>query len=60
MYRLVIRTKQGLKREHYYYDYDDMEYNAVFLLFSPNIESAYGQKRTIFGWKTLFTQTQQQ
>ena len=58
MYRLVITTKYGLTEEHYYEDYEDLDYNATFCQFSPNIASAIGQKRTLFGWKNLFTISQ--
>lgn len=38
MYRLVVTTKYGLTRKHYYGDYEDLDYNATFCQFSPNIE----------------------
>lgn len=55
MYRLVTTSNGGLVREHYYDDYEDMEYNAVFLQFSPNVKKAVGQKLGFFKWITLFT-----
>jgi len=58
MYRLVVTTKYGLKKKHYYDNYDDLDYNATFCKFSPNIVNAVGQKLTIFGWKNLFTVNQ--
>jgi hypothetical protein len=55
MFRLVITTMYGLKRKHYYDNYDEMDYNATFCRFSPNVSNVIGQKLTIFGWKTIFT-----
>ena len=55
MYRLVVTTIYGLTKKHYYGDYEDLDYNATFCQFSPNIEKAVGQKLTLFGWKNLFT-----
>ena len=48
MYRLVTTSNGGLVRKHYYETYDDMEYNAVFLQFSPNVTKAIGQKLKLF------------
>lgn len=55
MYRLVIVTKGGDISEHYFDDYEELEYNAVFCHFSSNILKATGQEDTLLGWKTLFT-----
>lgn len=55
MFRLVTISNGGLVRRHYYDNYDDMEYNAVFLQFSPNVTKAFGQELHFFRWKTLFT-----
>lgn len=55
MFRLIVITVDGSKREHYYEDYDELEYNATFCQFSPNVVKAYGQEWFCSGWKTLFT-----
>ena len=44
MFRLIVVTADGLKRKHYYEDYDELEYNATFCQFSPNVAKAYGQE----------------
>ena len=53
-YRLRITRKDGTVSEHYYDDYDDLDYNATFCEFSSNIVHAEGLQLTIFGWKELF------
>ena len=55
MFRLIVITVDGSKREHYFENFDELEYNATFCQFSPNIVKAYGEKRSFLGWKTLFT-----
>lgn len=55
MYRLVVYTREGLRRVHPYEDYDTLDYNATFCQFSPNIIKAVGQHFTLLGWETLFT-----
>jgi hypothetical protein len=55
MYRLVVTTKSGNVTKHFYEDYDDLDYNATFCQFSPNILKAVGQKLTFSGWIDLFT-----
>lgn len=54
-YRLVIFRKDGDVSEHFYSDYETLDYNATFCRFSSNIVKAIGQEETLFGWKTLFT-----
>jgi hypothetical protein len=55
MYWLVIVKKDGDISEHYYDDYEELDYNAVLCQFSSNILKVTAQKDTLLGWKTLFT-----
>ena len=55
MFRLIVITVDGSKRVHYYEDFDELEYNATFCQFSPNVIKAHGQEWFFSGWKTLFT-----
>ena len=55
MFRLVVITVDGSKKEYHYEDFDELEYNATFCQFSPNVAKAYGQEWFFSGWKTLFT-----
>lgn len=54
-YRLVIVKKDGDISKHYFDDYEELEYNAVFCPFSSNILKVTAQEDTLLGWKTLFT-----
>lgn len=53
-YCLRITKKSGQVTKHYYETYDDLEYNAAFCQFSPNIAHAEGLELTLLGWKELF------
>jgi hypothetical protein len=55
MFRLIVITVDGSKKEYHYEDFDELEYNATFFQFSPNVAKAYGQEWFFSGWKTLFT-----
>lgn len=55
MYRLVIVKKDGDISEHYFDDYEELDYSAVLCQFSSNILKVTAQKDTLLGWKTLFT-----
>lgn len=54
MYKLRITRKDGTINEHFFNDYDSLDYNATFCQFSSNIVHAEGLKLTISGWKELF------
>ncbi len=54
MYKLRITRKDGTINEHFFADYDSLDYNATFCQFSSNIVHAEGLKLTISGWKELF------
>lgn len=54
MFRLIVITVDGSKKEYHYEDFDELEYNATFFQFSPNVARAYEQEWFFSGWKTLF------
>lgn len=54
-YCLIIHKKNGEVSKHYFDTYEDMEYNSVFVQFSPNCVKAFGKVFNPFtGWKTVF------
>lgn len=55
MYRLLITKRTGVTFKHYYFNYDNLEYDRSFCKFGQNVRTVVGQKLTLFGWKTLFT-----
>lgn len=55
MYRLLISKRTGVTFKHYYFNYDNLEYYRSLCKFGQNIGTVVGQKLTLFGWKTLFT-----
>ena len=55
MYRLLISKRTGITFKHYYFNYDNLEYDRSFYRSGQNVRKVVGQKLTLFGWKTLFT-----
>lgn len=55
MYRLLVYKQNGDITTHYFYSYDDMEYNGILCTFSANIFKIFGQKETPMGWETVIT-----
>ena len=53
-YCLKIITKDGSVSNHYFSSYEELDYNATFCQFSPNITKAIGLKTGLFKDKILF------
>lgn len=53
-FRLHIIRKDGTESNHYFDDYETLDYNATFCEFSTNIVSAEGLERKWFKWVQLF------
>ena len=52
---LITLTQDGETHRHYYDTYEDLDYNATFCQFSPNIYSATALVMGQYGWKVAFT-----
>ena len=54
MYRLVIINKHNERKEFYFDNYEELEYNYSLCVFSRNIKDFVGQKHNAFiYWKTI-------
>lgn len=52
---LLVLTKSGEFHRHYFDDYDDLSWNAVYYEFSPNIVQARGMVKDYDKkWKCAF------